>query len=145
MVDLIFVLLMQKHVQQLHNFLCLKVTERLSRLYSEMIFVKGYVHCDPHPGNVLVKNTRHGPQIVLLDHGLYQVCQTFIRHECLITSFWLYCASFLLQKTYLVVSLNLIKFISSLNFHCFLKLWKQRSHVEQGHKNMEGVGAKEVV
>ncbi|KAL5008761.1 hypothetical protein ScPMuIL_014342 [Solemya velum] len=37
-----------------------------------MIFVQGYVHCDPHPGNVLVKKTKHGPQIVLLDHGLYQ-------------------------------------------------------------------------
>ncbi|BFZ11791.1 hypothetical protein BsWGS_14830 [Bradybaena similaris] len=55
-----------------HNISVNQVTERLSHLYSEMIFVKGYVHCDPHPGNVLVKNTRHGPQIVLLDHGLYQ-------------------------------------------------------------------------
>lgn len=39
-----------------------------------MIFVNGFVHCDPHPGNVLV---RKGPdtgkvEIVLLDHGLYQ-------------------------------------------------------------------------
>lgn len=44
-------------------------------MYSEMIFVHGFVHCDPHPGNVLV---RKGPEsnkteIVLLDHGLYQV------------------------------------------------------------------------
>ena len=38
-----------------------------------MIFVHGYVHCDPHPGNVLVKQTSNGLQIVLLDHGLYQV------------------------------------------------------------------------
>ncbi|GFN99170.1 AAR domain containing kinase 1 [Plakobranchus ocellatus] len=49
-----------------------KITEHLGELYSEMIFVQGYVHCDPHPGNVLVKQTRHGPQLVLLDHGLYQ-------------------------------------------------------------------------
>ena len=38
-----------------------------------MIFVQGYVHCDPHPGNVLVNKTDEGTQIVLLDHGLYQV------------------------------------------------------------------------
>ena len=38
-----------------------------------MIFVQGYVHCDPHPGNVLVNKTKRGTQIVLLDHGLYQV------------------------------------------------------------------------
>lgn len=51
----------------------LQVSRKLSRLYSEMIFVHGYVHCDPHPGNVLVNKTDSGTQIVLLDHGLYQV------------------------------------------------------------------------
>ena len=49
----------------------------LGKLYSEMIFVKGYVHCDPHPGNVLVhKSDKEGTQIVLLDHGLYAVSYT---------------------------------------------------------------------
>ncbi|KAK3092968.1 hypothetical protein FSP39_009499 [Pinctada imbricata] len=49
-----------------------EVTRDLGKLYSEMIFVQGYVHCDPHPGNVLVRKTGHGTEIVLLDHGLYQ-------------------------------------------------------------------------
>ena len=49
-----------------------EVSENLGKLYSEMIFVQGYVHCDPHPGNVLVKKTDKGTQIVMLDHGLYQ-------------------------------------------------------------------------
>ena len=49
------------------------VTDRLATVFSEMIFVNGYVHCDPHPGNILVKQTSHGPDIVLLDHGLYTV------------------------------------------------------------------------
>ncbi|KAK2150013.1 hypothetical protein LSH36_427g03001 [Paralvinella palmiformis] len=49
-----------------------EISEKLGELYSEMIFVHGYVHCDPHPGNVLVKNTPKGVQLVLLDHGLYQ-------------------------------------------------------------------------
>ena len=50
-----------------------EVTSKLGELYSEMIFVNGYVHCDPHPGNVLVaKNGRHA-EIILLDHGLYVV------------------------------------------------------------------------
>ena len=52
-----------------------QISEKLSAMYSEMIFVHGYIHCDPHPGNILVKQTKdHGLQIVLLDHGLYQVC-----------------------------------------------------------------------
>jgi aarF domain-containing kinase len=50
----------------------------MGMIYSRMIFSHGFVHCDPHPGNVLVnpigdaKKDREF-QIVLLDHGLYQV------------------------------------------------------------------------
>jgi len=49
------------------------VSECVGKMYADMIFKFGYVHCDPHPGNVLVrKDTATGrPQIVLLDHGLY--------------------------------------------------------------------------
>jgi aarF domain-containing kinase len=52
-----------------------KVSERLTKAYSEMIFLTGFVHCDPHPGNILVrKNTRAsgGFDLILLDHGLYK-------------------------------------------------------------------------
>ncbi|KAL3873505.1 hypothetical protein ACJMK2_036614 [Sinanodonta woodiana] len=55
-----------------HDISVNEVTRNLGKLYSEMIFVQGYVHCDPHPGNVLVNKTKQGTQIVLLDHGLYQ-------------------------------------------------------------------------
>lgn len=48
-----------------------QLTRRLGTLYCDMIFRHGHVHCDPHPGNILVKNTEKGAQIVLLDHGLY--------------------------------------------------------------------------
>jgi aarF domain-containing kinase len=40
------------------------------------IYREGFVHCDPHEANVLVREhprKRHGhPQVVLLDHGLYR-------------------------------------------------------------------------
>jgi hypothetical protein len=48
----------------------------LGKLYSEMIFIRGFIHSDPHPGNVLVRRAegaRGGEEIVLLDHGLYVV------------------------------------------------------------------------
>lgn len=48
-----------------------QLTRRLSSLYCDMIFKHGHVHCDPHPGNILVKQTEKGAQIILLDHGLY--------------------------------------------------------------------------
>ncbi|XP_063500311.1 aarF domain-containing protein kinase 1 isoform X6 [Symphalangus syndactylus] len=51
-----------------------EISRHLGKMYSEMIFVNGFVHCDPHPGNVLVrKHPGTGKaEIVLLDHGLYQ-------------------------------------------------------------------------
>ncbi|WWC64250.1 uncharacterized protein I303_106859 [Kwoniella dejecticola CBS 10117] len=41
---------------------------------SAMTFSWGFIHCDPHPGNILVRPhpTKKGkPQIILIDHGLY--------------------------------------------------------------------------
>ncbi|XP_058843787.1 aarF domain-containing protein kinase 1 isoform X6 [Acipenser ruthenus] len=52
-----------------------EISRNLGKMYSEMIFVNGFVHCDPHPGNVLVKKCpkTNKTEIILLDHGLYQV------------------------------------------------------------------------
>ncbi|KAG0421252.1 hypothetical protein HPB47_002862 [Ixodes persulcatus] len=62
----------QERVRRMFShFDWLVVSDRLGQLYSEMIFVQGYVHCDPHPGNLLVRNSPKGASLVLLDHGLY--------------------------------------------------------------------------
>ncbi|KAF9227405.1 ABC1-domain-containing protein [Gyrodon lividus] len=54
-----------------------KVSLELTRVFNQMVFVNGWFHADPHPGNLLI---RHAPphsrspynfEIVLLDHGLY--------------------------------------------------------------------------
>jgi len=59
------------------------ISERLGLLYSDMIFLEGYVHCDPHPGNILVETSNKGPRIVLLDHGLYtHLSETFRSQYC---------------------------------------------------------------
>lgn len=36
------------------------------------VFVEGFVHCDPHPANLMVRKQDGGPFLVLLDHGLYK-------------------------------------------------------------------------
>ena len=41
-------------------------------VFSAMIFSHGFVHCDPHPGNLLARRSPDGSgavQLVLLDHG----------------------------------------------------------------------------
>ena len=49
-----------------------EMMKRVTQMYSEMIFNHGFIHCDPHPGNVLIRSGRGGPQVILIDHGLYQ-------------------------------------------------------------------------
>lgn len=39
-----------------------------------MIFEEGFIHADPHPGNLFVRPNPNNPkdiELVLLDHGIY--------------------------------------------------------------------------
>jgi len=64
------------------------VSNKIGQMYSKMIFDDGYVHCDPHPGNVLVNKQSSGvTQIVLLDHGLYTQLSNKFRYDY--ADFWL--------------------------------------------------------
>eukprot|EP00471_Norrisiella_sphaerica_P014418 CAMPEP_0184501704 /NCGR_PEP_ID=MMETSP0113_2-20130426/48372_1 /TAXON_ID=91329 /ORGANISM="Norrisiella sphaerica, Strain BC52" /LENGTH=633 /DNA_ID=CAMNT_0026890559 /DNA_START=119 /DNA_END=2021 /DNA_ORIENTATION=- len=74
-----------------------EVARTLSHVFAQLIFKHGFVHCDPHPGNVLVRVKRAGSaketgqqrhrlqqqplQLVLLDHGLYRELPTRLRLE----------------------------------------------------------------
>ncbi|KIY73026.1 ABC1-domain-containing protein [Cylindrobasidium torrendii FP15055 ss-10] len=62
-----------------------KVALELSRIFNQMVFVNGWFHADPHPGNLLIRPapaTTKSPynfEIVLLDHGLYFDLDTPLR------------------------------------------------------------------
>merc|ERR1719309_183261 len=63
------------------------VSQKIGQMFSRMIFDEGYVHCDPHPGNVLVQKDKTGnTQIVLLDHGLYTQLASQFRYNY--ADFW---------------------------------------------------------
>jgi len=52
----------------------LNASRILIEVFGKMIFVHGFVHCDAHPGNIMVRpnpKDPKNPQIVLLDHGFY--------------------------------------------------------------------------
>lgn len=56
------------------------VDNKLINAFAEQIFHTGFVHADPHPGNVLIRRDKHGrAEIVILDHGLYQYLPTSVR------------------------------------------------------------------
>ena len=53
-----------------------EVATLLGSCFSNQIFNYGYVHGDPHPGNIFVTSQKNKkghiePQLILLDHGLY--------------------------------------------------------------------------
>ncbi|KAG0302184.1 hypothetical protein BGZ98_007722 [Dissophora globulifera] len=55
-----------------------EVSREMARIFSQMIYKDGFLHCDPHPGNVMIRPTPVGSpspfnfEIILLDHGLYR-------------------------------------------------------------------------
>ncbi|KAL5801088.1 hypothetical protein ACOSQ3_032720 [Xanthoceras sorbifolium] len=58
-----------------------EVAKLVSQAFAEMMFKHGFVHCDPHAANLLIRPLPSGkksllgkrePQLILLDHGLYK-------------------------------------------------------------------------
>ena len=51
-------------------------------LFSAQMFLWGWVHCDPHPGNIFIRRLPSGnPELVLIDHGLYIHMKPAFRHQ----------------------------------------------------------------
>lgn len=51
-------------------------------LFSAQMFLWGWVHCDPHPGNIFIRRKPSGqPELVLIDHGLYIHMEPAFRHQ----------------------------------------------------------------
>ena len=51
-------------------------------LFSAQMFLWGWVHCDPHPGNIFIRRLPSGkPELVLIDHGLYIHMEPTFRHQ----------------------------------------------------------------
>ena len=54
-----------------------QVSQELSRIFSQMVYINGYFHADPHHGNLLIRQkTAHSAspynfEVCLLDHGQY--------------------------------------------------------------------------
>lgn len=62
------------------------VAHLLFEAFAEQIYLHGFIHTDPHPGNVFIRRMPDGsnhPQLVILDHGLYlQLPNDFRRNYC---------------------------------------------------------------
>eukprot|EP01038_Epipyxis_sp_PR26KG_P012446 gene12446-16692_t len=63
-----------------------QISHLISTTFCEQIFRHGFVHCDPHEANLLIRphpKYPNKPQLVLLDHGLYrELNDNFRRDYC---------------------------------------------------------------
>jgi len=65
-----------------------EISKKVTQLFSEMIFLHGFIHCDPHPGNLKIDLDSNGKPIVhLLDHGLYSQLPSSFRENY--SDFWM--------------------------------------------------------
>jgi len=66
------------------------IMKTATQVFGHQIFSTGHVHCDPHPGNLLVREAPLGSsmrwQLVLLDHGLYCELPSHLRQQY--ADFW---------------------------------------------------------
>ncbi|KAI6659751.1 aarF domain-containing protein kinase 5-like isoform X2 [Oopsacas minuta] len=63
-----------------HNFNRKEVAHKVVETFNHQIFHTGFIHADPHPGNIFIRSDTKGQvQVVLLDHGLYTEVDTNTR------------------------------------------------------------------
>lgn len=53
------------------NFDLRVIMNQYLTIFGKQLFDYGFIHSDPHPGNLLVRFTGRKQQLVILDHGLY--------------------------------------------------------------------------
>lgn len=55
------------------NYSLVDIDTKLFSTFAEQIFHTGFIHADPHPGNILIRKKENGTaELVILDHGLYE-------------------------------------------------------------------------
>ena len=57
-----------------------EIDRNILKIFSEQLFHTGFIHADPHPGNILIRpDKKSKAQVVLLDHGLYEEIKDDVR------------------------------------------------------------------
>nr|CAD7413249.1 unnamed protein product [Timema cristinae] len=68
---------------QEQGFSLADIDNKLYTAFAEQIFHTGFVHADPHPGNVLIRKSKKDrkAELVIIDHGLYEFLPPDIRQS----------------------------------------------------------------
>lgn len=72
---------------QMSNLKLHDIDVKLFKTFSDQIFSSGFVHADPHPGNIFVRKGKDDKaELVILDHGLYEKLPLEVREP--LCEFW---------------------------------------------------------
>ncbi|XP_066903963.1 uncharacterized aarF domain-containing protein kinase 5 isoform X3 [Halyomorpha halys] len=65
------------------KFSLVDIDTKLFKAFAQQIFHSGFVHADPHAGNILVRHSKkvRGAELVILDHGLYEEVPDNVRES----------------------------------------------------------------
>jgi len=69
-------------IEKVLNLNSIECANILIETFAKMIFQFGHIHCDAHPGNILIRKhpkNPQKPQLVLLDHGIYRTLSPEVR------------------------------------------------------------------
>ena len=60
-------------IERLHkeNYNLPKIAKTISEVFTRQLFRYGFIHSDPHQGNIFINGDKSNPTVVILDHGLY--------------------------------------------------------------------------
>lgn len=75
-----------------HGYNLTTTMHQFITIFGKQIFKYGFIHSDPHPGNILVRRLNGKQQLVILDHGLYvELSEKFRQEYC---QLWKYLFAF---------------------------------------------------
>lgn len=58
-----------------------EIASTISKAFTKLVFKNGFVHSDPHQGNIMIRRHKGVEQVVLLDHGLYTSLEESFRYN----------------------------------------------------------------
>lgn len=65
----------------IENYSLSRAMHQYIKIFARQIFEYGFVHSDPHPGNLLTRKVDGRQQLVILDHGLYVTLSDKFKQE----------------------------------------------------------------
>jgi len=118
-----------KYLQE-NNISLTYLATLMAHIINKQIFEFGFVHADPHGGNVFVRKENNEVKIILLDHGIYRQLDDEFRINY--ANFW---KGIITQDKDLIKTTCLKLNVTNENIELFLNIITSKSYKEIMNKD----------